>query len=139
MTPLRFPFRLDDRVRPILGLFGVRSVDDAYVLVDQVDFTAHFGRFEVTTPLTNIVSWRIEGPWHSITAIGVRRSVRHADLTFGSSARGGVRIDFHAPVRVGPVHPPALYVTVADCEGLGAALTDRGVPGSDARRRVSAD
>jgi hypothetical protein len=139
VTPQRFPFRIDGRARPILRIFGVGSVDDAYVLVDDVDFTAHFGRFEVTTPLTNIVSWRIEGPWHSITAIGVRRSVRHADLTFGGTARGGVRVDFRAPVRVGPMHPPALYVTVADCEGLGAALTERGVPGSDARRGVSDD
>ncbi len=112
----------------------MRSVDDAYVLIDDADLTAHFGRFEVTTPLANIVSWRIEGPWHSITAIGVRRSLRDADLTFGGSARGGVRVDFHTPVRVGPIHPPALYVTVADVEGLGAALAERGVPGTDARR-----
>jgi hypothetical protein len=30
---------------------------------------------------------------------------------------------------------PALYVTVADLEGLGRALFERGIPGEDARRR----
>jgi len=29
----------------------------------------------------------------------------------------------------------ALYVTVADLEGLAAALGERGIPGQDARRR----
>jgi len=29
---------------------------------------------------------------------------------------------------------PAVYVTVADLEGLAAALRDRGIPGTDARK-----
>jgi hypothetical protein len=98
------------------------------------ELDARFGRFRVRTPLTNIVSWRIEGPWRWITAIGVRRSIRHADVTFGGNHRGGVRVDFREPVTLSRLRVPALYVTVEDLEGLAAALAARGIPGEDARR-----
>jgi hypothetical protein len=103
------------------------------VIEDKLD--AHFGFFRIHTPLADIVSWRIEEPWRWITAIGVRRSVRHGDVTFGGSHRGGVRVDFRDPVRFGRLRVPALYVTVEDLEGLAAVLTERGIPGEDARRR----
>lgn len=134
VTPTRFPFRLGRRSRPIIRLFGVRDADDAYVRLEDGRFTARFGRFELDTPLSNIVSWRIEGPWRWITAIGVRRSIRHGDITFGGSHRGGVRVDFRERPELWRFRPPALYVTVEDPEGLAAALRDRGIPGEDARR-----
>ena len=133
MMSRHFPFRVGERSRPLLRLFGVRA-GSAFVEVTD-DFDAHFGRFRVRTPLSNIVSWRIEGPWLWITAIGVRLSIRHRDLTFGGSPRGGVRVDFRDPVRIGRIRIPALYVTVEDLDGLAAALTERGIPGEDARRR----
>lgn len=125
--------RLGRRSRPLLLLFGVRS-SNAYVDLDG-DLEAHFGFFHVRTPVTNISSWRIEGPWPWLTAIGVRRSVRHGDVTFGGSHRGGVRIDFSQRVPLGPLRVPALYVTVEDLEGFGAALTGHGIPGEDGRTR----
>ena len=103
-------------------------------LDDQLD--AHFGFFCVRTPVTNIASWRIEGPWLWITAIGIRTSVRHRDVTFGGSPHGGVRVDFRERVRFGFLDIPALYVTVEDLEGLAAALTVRGISGEDARTRT---
>lgn len=118
---------------PVLRLFGVRGPDDAWVDLDDETISARFGWSSAQTPLTNVASWRIEGPWAWITAIGVRRSLRHADLTFGGSPNGGVRLDFHTPVKAGPLHPPALYLTVEDLEGLGAALAAKGIPGRDAR------
>ena len=133
MTPTRYPFRLGPRSAPLLRLFGVRGVENAYVDLDGTTFDARFGRFRITTPVTNIVSWQIEGPWRWLTAIGVRMSIRHRDLTFGGTPRGGVRVDFREPVKVGPLRPPALYVTVEDLVGLGAALTALGVPGRDLR------
>jgi len=129
----RYPFRLGARSRPLLRLFGVRGVENAFVDLDPETFTARFGRFEVSTPLANLASWQIEGPWRWITAIGVRMSIRHRDLTFGGSSRGGVRVDFHDPVKVGPLVIPALYVTVEDVVGLGAALTALGISGRDLR------
>jgi hypothetical protein len=133
MSTQRFPFRIGRRSRPLLRLFGVRG-DDAYVDIDG-ELDARFGRFELRTPISNIASWRIEGPWRWITAIGVRTSIRHRDVTFGGTARGGVRLDFRDRVRFGSFRIPALYVTVEDLDGFAAALTDRGIPGEDARTR----
>jgi hypothetical protein len=133
MPRQRFPFHLSRWARPVLLLFGVRD-GNAYVeLDDEVD--ARFGFFRLRTPLANVVSWRIEGPWRAITALGVRRSIRNGDITFAGTSRGGVRLDFREPVRFGPFRPPALYVTVEQMEGFGAALEERGIPGTDARGR----
>ncbi len=132
MSVIRFAIRLGARSQPLLRLFGARPDNSFVDLGDELD--ARFGRFRVRTPITNIVSWRIEGPWHWITAIGVRRSIRHADVTFGGNHRGGVRVDFREPVTLSRLRVPALYVTVEDLEGLAAALAERGIPGEDARR-----
>lgn len=133
MPPRRFPIRLGRRSRPLLRLFGVHD-GNAYVDLDG-DLDARFGFFRVHTPLSNIASWRIEGPWLWITAIGVRTNLLHRDVTFGGSHRGGVRVDFKEPVRFVFFHIPALYVTVEDLEGLAAALTERGANGEDARKK----
>jgi hypothetical protein len=116
----------------VLRLFGVRA-DNAYVDLDG-EFDARFGRARLRTPVANIASWRIEGPWRWVTAIGVRRSIRHGDITFGGNHHGGVRVNFRERVRFGPFRVPALYVTVADMEGLAAVLAERGIPSEDARR-----
>lgn len=129
----RFPIRVGRRSRPLLRLFGVRS-DNAYVDVGDA-FDARFGWFRIRVPMSDIVSWRIEGPWRWVTAIGVRLSIRHRDLTFGGTPRGGVRVDFREPVQIGVLRIPALYVTVDDLEGLAAALTEHGIGGLDARTR----
>jgi hypothetical protein len=130
----RFPIRLGPRSRPLLRLlFGVRPENAWLDLGDEIE--ARFGRFGVRTPVANVVAWRIEGPWRWITAIGVRRSVRHGDVTFGGNHTGGVRLDFRERVAFRPFRIPALYVTVDDPDGLAAVLAARGIPGEDARRR----
>jgi len=134
MPTEHFPIRLGPRSRPLLRIFGVRGVENAYVELAGDDLDARFGFANVHVPLSNITSWRIEGPWRWITAIGVRMSIRHRDITFGGSPRGGVRLDFKERVKLGPVRMPALYVTVEDLEGLAAALAARGIPGVDARK-----
>lgn len=118
---------------PLLRVFGVRGANDAWVDLDDDSLTARFGWSHATTPIANIASWRIEGPWRWVTAIGVRRSFRHADITFGGSPKGGVRLDFRQPVRIVRLRAPALYLTVEDLEGLGQALRALGIPGADAR------
>jgi len=128
----RFPIFVGRKSRPLLRLFGVKG-DNAYVdLGDELD--ARFGWARLRTPVGNIASWRIEGPWLWITAIGVRMSIRHRDLTFGGTPRGGVRLDFREPVRAFRFNVPALYVTVEDLVGFTAALGELGIPGLDARR-----
>jgi hypothetical protein len=116
-----------------LLLFGVRD-GNAWVDLSPTDLNANFGFYHLRVPLTNIASWRIEGPWLWITAIGVRRGVRAGDMTFAGNHQGGVRVDFKTPERRGLFHSPRLYVTVADLEGLGAALAAAGITGEDARK-----
>jgi hypothetical protein len=122
---------------PLLWLFGVRGPQNAFVELEETDIDARFGWAHAHTPIANIASWRLEGPWLWVTAIGVRMSIRHRDLTFGGSPHGGVRMDFVKPIKVGFLKTPALYVTVDDLEGLAAALTARGIAGIDARTKVS--
>lgn len=134
MVTRRFPIRLGVRSRPLLRLFGVRGDADAWVELGDDALEARFGWAHAATTVANITGWRIEGPWLWITAIGVRLSVRHGDITFGGSHHGGVRLDFREPVRVGPFRVAALYVSVDDLESFAAALTERGIHGLDARQ-----
>lgn len=127
----RFPILVERRYRLILRIFGVRPENSYVVLGENIE--AHFGWSHITTPISNCSSWAIEGPWRAITALGVRISARHRDITFGGTPRGGVRIDFREPVRYWRFRPPALYLTVEDLEGFAAALTARGIPGEDRR------
>ena len=136
MATQRFPIRLGARSRPLLRLFGVRGPDDAWVDLGEDTLEARFGSSGAVTAFSNITGWRIEGPWRWITAIGVRRSIRHGDLTFGGSPHGGVRLDLMERVPVGPFRVPALYLTVDDLDGFAAALAERGIAGLDARTRV---
>ncbi|MFP5342415.1 MAG: hypothetical protein ACLGIJ_05735 [Candidatus Limnocylindria bacterium] len=133
MAARRFAYRLGRRSVPVLRLFGVRGPEDAWVELGDETLEARFGWSSATIPIEHITRWRIEGPWHWFRAIGVRRSVRHGDITFGGSHLGGVRIDTSVPIRIGPFRAPALYLTVADPEGLAAALRERGIDGEDAR------
>lgn len=130
-----FPIELGRRSRPLLRiLFGV-TPENAYVdLGDDLD--ARFGYGRIRTPLTNVASWRIEGPWPWITAIGIRRGIRDGVFTFAGTPKGGVRLDFRERVpTLRLFRTPALYLTVQDVEGFAAALSERGIPGEDARRR----
>ena len=131
---VRFPIRLDSRFKLPLLLFGARP-SNSYVELDGNRLRAQFGFFHFSTLLSNITQWRIEGPWSPITALGVRASIRHHDVTFGGNATGGVRVDFREPVRFLFLRPPAFYLTVGDLDGLAAALAARGIRGEDARRR----
>ncbi len=127
-----FEIRLQPGLRPILLLFGVRG-GNASVRVDAERLIAHFGFFSAETPLANVERWDITGPYRWWRAVGVRRTFRTHDLSFGGSAHGGLCLHFREPVRVGRLSVTDLYVTVADLEGLGAALAERGVNGRDLR------
>jgi hypothetical protein len=140
MTATRFPIRVGRRSRlPLRLFFGVRADDSWVDLGEGLDgqLEVQFGWSHVRTSMANLASWQIEGPWAWITAIGVRKSLRHGDVTFGGSPHGGVRIDFRTPVHWAIFHVPAIYVPADDLEGLAAALERRGIPGRDVRRRVT--
>jgi hypothetical protein len=134
MPATRFPIRIGRRSRPYLRLWTVRP-DTAFAELND-DIDVHFGRFVIRTPVANVASWRIEGPFLWITAIGIRRSIRHGDVSFAGSPHGGVRIDFRQPVSWGRMKVPAIYIGADDLDGLAAELTRRGIPGTDARREL---
>lgn len=138
VATVRFPIRIGARSRWVVRLWTARP-ETSYVELDdgpdgQVD--VHFGRFRFRARIANIASWRIEGPFVWITAIGVRRSIRHGDVSFAGSPHGGLRLDFKERVAAGILKVPAIYVGVDDLEGLAAELTRRGIGGTDARARL---
>ncbi len=134
MATKRFPIRIGARSRGFVRILFGATPETAWAEVDGDGLKARFGRFAFATLLDNIASWRIEGPFLWITAIGVRTSVRHRDRSFAGSPHGGVRMDFRVAVGSGPLAAPALYVGVDDLEGFAAALTALGIPGEDARK-----
>jgi hypothetical protein len=132
-----FPIRIGPRSRLLLRLcFGVTPDRARVTLGDGPggELDVVFGWAHFHTPMANVARWRIEGPFRWITAIGIRMSIRHRDVTFGGSHHGGVRIDLHQRQRWGWFAVPAIYVPADDLEALAAELTRRGVPGTDARR-----
>lgn len=133
MSSRRWPIRIGRRSRRVVRLWTARP-ETAYAEVED-DLEIVFGRFRFRTPMANVAGWRIEGPWRWITAIGVRRSLRHGDISFAGDARGGVRIDLREKVAWGPFHVPAVWVGADDLEGFADELTRLGIPGIDARKR----
>lgn len=133
-SPQRFPIRVGQRSRPVILLWGARP-ETAWAEIDDDELRARFGPFRIRTPLANIDSWRIEGPFTWIKAIGVRMSVfGGGDVSFAGAAHGGLRVDVREPIRWGLFRVPAIYVGADDLEGLAGALRARGIDGVDARR-----
>jgi hypothetical protein len=133
MSARRYPIRIGRRSALLLRIaFGV-TPDRAWAAIEDGTVIGRFGRFEVRVPVSNVARWRIEGPWRWITAIGVRRSIRHGDVSFAGSPRGGVRLDFATPVRWTAFDVPAFYLGVEELEAFAAELAALGIPGEDAR------
>lgn len=131
----RFPIRIGARSAAVLRLvFGVQP-ESAWAEVGDEGLVIRFGRVTFRTELANLEAWRIEGPFRWITAIGIRMSIRHGDVSFAGSPHGGVRIDLRRRVRLGPFNVPAVWVGADDLDAFAAALAELGVPGDDARRR----
>jgi hypothetical protein len=129
-----YPIRLQPGLRPILLLFGVRS-GTATVRLEGDRVSARFGFFRAETPLANVASWDITGPYRWWRAVGVRRTIGTHDLSFGGSAHGGVCLHFRQPIRIAGLRVTDLYVTVDDLDALGAALAAHQIAGQDLRRR----
>lgn len=115
---------------------AVMSKDLAYVEVGDDDFVARFGPWIVRTPLTNVVSASVSGPYRWWRVVGpARLSFADRGLTFATNTRRGVCITFGEPVSgiefTGSLRHPGLTVTVDDVDGLVQAL--------DARQRTTGE
>ena len=93
MDPVRFPIRIGRRSGWIVRLFTATPATAYCELGD--DLLIRFGRFRFRTSLSNVATYRIEGPFTWIKAIGVRMSIRHRDVSFCGSAHGAVRMDLN--------------------------------------------
>lgn len=94
--------------------------------------TAHFGFWSVSTPLANVRSATVSGPYDTVKVIGgPRLSFVDHGLTFATNARAGVCISFIRPVvgidPTGRMCHPGLTVTVADPSRLATLLEDLAV------------
>jgi hypothetical protein len=120
----------------LLGLpFGVRPSKDGVTITDDGRFVATYGLIRIETPLNNIEGAHVTSGYRWWTAIGARRSLVDDGLTFGTNNVAGVCIHFHDRVRsvLRPSGHSALTVTVADLEGLIAALDGQSRHDSTAR------
>ena len=128
MSAVGFLFRFQKPYR-VAGLpFGIRS-GTARVEVTGDEFIAHFGPWWVRTPLSNITSARVTGPYAWPKVIGpAHLSLVDRGLTFATNSDRGVCVQFARPVTGmdpwGQLRHPAVTVTVDDVAAL-AELLDR--------------
>ncbi len=122
MTELFFPYRRDDRWKYLFRALALR--DDDGVTVGPDTMRATFGRASVETPRSNVIGTEITGPHRWWTAVGLRLSFTDDGLTFGTNHLRGVCIEFEhkIPKVIGVRDHSALWVSVADPEGLATAL-----------------
>ena len=135
MDTRHFEIQRDSRYRIPLRLFWGVTPERAWASLDDEHLIARLGWWEITIPTPEISAWRIEGPWRTITALGVRRSLRHGDISFAGSSRGGVTLDLRTPVKWTVFQVSTFSVGVEDLEGLAECLGELGIPGEDARNR----
>jgi hypothetical protein len=123
VTERCFPYDRDARWKILLAPLGIGDDDGVTITDDTVRAT--FGHWSVETPLANIAGTKITGPHRWYTAVGLRLSFRDDGLTFGTNHHRGLCIEFHEKIpRVIGLHDhSSLWVSVADPEGLAAALS----------------
>lgn len=102
---------------------GVKDTDGVE-LTDDGMFRAKYGRFSVETPEENIDHTEVTGPHRWYTAVGIRMSFADDGLTFGTNHTSGLCVTFKEPIAkvIGMRRHSALWVSVADPEGLAAAI-----------------
>lgn len=134
MIPVRYPIRIDSGARFFVAAAFGAVPGRAWVTLDNESIAARFGWWHLRVRTDQVTGWRIEGPWHWATALGVRRSIRGGDISFAGSSRGGVRLDLADPIRWMRLSVSVIYLGVEDLEGFAAGLTALDIPGTDARR-----
>jgi hypothetical protein len=122
--PRHFGYAIDKRYLPVLLPFGLRPASDGVTLTDDGSFTATFGFFKLSTQIANVEGAHITQGYRWWTAFGVRASMADDGLSFGTNHDAGVCVHFRdkVPSPLRRSGHSALTVTVADLEGLTAAL-----------------
>lgn len=123
-TEYRFEF--EDRYRVPARVFGVTE-RSALVTLTATEIQAKFGPWTVRTPLANVASVSITGPYSFVKTAGpAHLSISDRGITFATTSRRGVCVEFRKPVPgmepLGLLKHPNLTVTVQDCDALAEQL-----------------
>lgn len=122
----QYRFEFEDRYRLPARLFGVTEAS-ASVTVTATDVEATFGPWTVRTPLSNVASVSVTGPYSFVKTAGpAHLSLSDRGITFATNSRRGVCLAFRRPVPgiepAGVLKHPNLTVTVQDCDALAEQL-----------------
>jgi hypothetical protein len=125
----RFSFRFDLRYQALAKRFGV-TPEHAWVEVSDDELRARFGPWRLRTPLQNVASVELTGPYHFVKTAGpARLGVTDLGLTFATNGDRGVLISFRKRVPgidpLGVLRHGELTVTVAEPDELASALKER--------------
>ena len=128
-TTSSFPFRFTRSYAVAARLFGITPERSDVVVADGM-LRASFGPWHVQTPLSNITGVQVQGPYSFVKTAGPPHlTFSDRGLTFASNGDRGVFVELREKVPgispFGPPTHPNLTLTVADCEGLAAALAPR--------------
>lgn len=120
-----FPYRYDPRLAPMWLPFRAFPGTQGVTVTEDGRLLARYGPFRVDAPLSIVQDAHVTGPYRWWTAVGARLSMVDDGLTFGTNADAGVCIHFKSPIHrvLGLRDHSALTVTVADAQGLVAAIT----------------
>ena len=121
-----FPYLLYNRWRVLYLTLGLKGTDGVTLTSDGL-LWATYGRAKVKTLLSNIDHTLLTGNHRWYTAVGIRGSFKDNGITFGTNHRAGLCIAFkeRVPRVIGMRDHSTLWVSVADPEGLAAAITTR--------------
>lgn len=126
-APQRFPFAFAPTYRlPALAV-GVTPWT-AFVEVSPSELHVRFGPWSLRSALTNIEAATVTGPYGYLKTFGpAHLSFEDRGVTFATNGDQGLCLTFRQPVKgidpTGRIVHPGATVTVADVEGLRAALS----------------
>ena len=128
-APAAFGFRFDPVLQLLALPFGVTPAS-ARCAVRADRLVVRFGPWHVETPLANVASAAITGPYRPWKVAGpAHLSLADGGLTFATTTRVGVCLGFRVPVPgiepTGRLTHPALTLTVDDPPGLVSVLRER--------------
>ena len=118
-----FPYRFDNRWKPLFVLLRIKRTDGVTVTADGM-LRATYGRWSVETSISNIDHTEATGPHRWYTAVGLRLSGADDGITFGTNHKAGLAITFarKVPSVIGASDHSALWVSVAEPEQLAAFI-----------------
>jgi hypothetical protein len=121
-----FGYRYDLRLAPLWLPFRAWPATQGVTLTEDGRLVARYGPFRVDAALSTVREAHVTGPYRWWTAVGARLSMVDDGLTFGTNADAGVCIHFEPRIHrvLGLRDHSALTVTVADTEGLVAAINE---------------